>query len=912
MTLFIKDRYALSQNPISGGMAEVFQAYDTLTNKTVAVKLFKQDQFEDEFQNLAFKRETKALQDLKHKNIVEILDSGIDEGSQRHYIVLEWVEQNLSEWLDSNDLGGWDDFYEQVGKPVLDALCFAHENGWVHRDLKPGNILISKDGVIKITDFGIAKSKRVVEPGATLARYGTEPYTPPEYDDGMFTYTRDVFSFGVLALRCLIDTPFKSYDDLKTAFEEFNAPPEILPIIENSISLKPEERPIDANTLLYDLERIWLNRKKRFEPPRTCYLKLTFRAEEYVRKILGVSVTHSEIRHFILTDLNTTFGIKVQDKIANIETNQIIQYEIYGETCRYIAVVDNREENHLVVKQVKLQSPAFLEKLREESWIPTARFDFQEGKPLNNNDAINAIKYLQTEVDWFEQELAAEKRAKAEQKLLDTWEAILRAKTEYDKGKNQFIEYKWFSINGSRVTFSLVSVPPDDLIGQSRLVRTPQGDVRGEIESIQGNEVVLYLQSDCDPNLLRKTGTLEFDTRAADVALRRQKDALDAIRFERSVNKQLRNLIIHPETSSVPEYITKISFVNEKLDEAKKSAVEKALGIKDFLIVEGPPGTGKTTFIAELVVQWLRRDPDLRILLTSQTHVALDNAITGISKLSPGLKIVRVVGPMGGAKVEGIAQSYQVENLLRSWQKEAVNSGTKFLEEFAKKNGIATNELAFGVLLKELIIYRKNLNREKDEKYLKEIELDQVGEFEIGGVQSSSETTRQVTEELNTELKKISANIKAIEKQINRIENDLINLNELGKELILESNEELNEWVDEYLPNTPEIKKYLELENIHANWKAQFGIRQEFEVALVSTAQVIAGTCLGIVGGRGYQDITYDLCIVDEASKASPTEVLIPLSRSKNWILVGDQKQLSPFQDPAFIHSDSLKLSTRQ
>lgn len=907
MTLIIKNRYALSQTPVSGGMAEVYQAFDTINGQKVAVKLFKAGEFSDEISEEIFKRETNALKDLRHKNIVGILDAGFDEEKQRHFIILEWVDSNLSQWLESNTLGGWDDFYDQIGKPVLDALCYAHEHQWVHRDLKPANILVTNDNIIKITDFGIAKAKNNVEPGITLANYGTEPFTPPEYDDGLHSYSRDVFSFGVLALRCLCEKPFKKHSELKAALEDFDAIPEISRIIENSISFNPEDRPIDALSLFLEIDGIQKIRKRGFEPARTCYLRLHYKAEEDVRKIIGGTVTSNTINSFILNDLKSLFGIKSQIANPENDTPQEVRYEIYSEDCKYIVAVDKNQQNHLVVLRVYKQSQVIMEKISEDAWVSEGKLIFQINSPVNNEEAKNTISYIQAEVDRHERELEFEKRDRAEQKLLDTWEKILRAKTEFEKNYNESLSYNGFHISGSRVTFTLATVPPEGLLGQSRIIKTPQGDVRGEIESVQGQDIVLYLQTDSNPNLLTKSGKLEFDNRAADSALRRQREALDSIRFQRCVNQQLRDLIVHPENSLIPKIITDISFVNNNLDEAKKYAVQKALGIEDFLIVEGPPGTGKTTFIAELVVQTLRQNPDLRILLTSQTHVALDNAITGISKLSPELRIVRVVSQMGGAKVEGIAKDYRVENLMRTWQAEAIKSGKIFLEKFVESKGIEPDSLTFGHLLKELIIFRNNLSREKAAKQQLDIDLGQVSANEIDGVQSSSETTRQVTEDLNTELKKVSSNIKVIEKHIKEIENELINLNELGKELILESNDELNEWVDEYLPNTPEIKQYLELKSIHANWKDRFGSREEFEVALISTAQVIASTCLGVVGRRGYQDISYDLCIVDEASKATPTEVLIPLSRSKKWILVGDQKQLSPFQDPDFINSDSLK-----
>ena len=90
---------------------------------------------------------------------------------------------------------------------------------------------------------------------------------------------------------------------------------------------------------------------------------------------------------------------------------------------------------------------------------------------------------------------------------------------------------------------------------------------------------------------------------------------------------------------------------------------------------------------------------------------------------------------------------------------------------------------------------------------------------------------------------------------------------------------------------------------IHTEWALRFGRSSEFSAALLVASQVVAGTCIGMMGVKGSSLIEYDLCIVDEASKATPTELLVPLSRSRRCVIVGDPKQLSPFQEPEFKSS---------
>jgi superfamily I DNA and/or RNA helicase len=118
---------------------------------------------------------------------------------------------------------------------------------------------------------------------------------------------------------------------------------------------------------------------------------------------------------------------------------------------------------------------------------------------------------------------------------------------------------------------------------------------------------------------------------------------------------------------------------------------------------------------------------------------------------------------------------------------------------------------------------------------------------------------------------------------------------------------DLRSWARDYLPHTEESADFKRLMLLHADWEIRFGRNREFKAALVAASNVVAGTCLGVMSIPGSQEVTYDLCIVDEASIATPTEVLVPMSRSRRAILVGDSKQLSPFEDPDLANEGMLE-----
>jgi eukaryotic-like serine/threonine-protein kinase len=201
----VAGRYRLDSRLGAGGMSTVFMALDTVLERPVAVKLLAEHLADDEGFVARFRREALAAARLQHPNIVQVFDSGLDEPSGRHYIVMEYVEgPSCADLL--RDQGVLD--IEQAVRIVRDAchgLDYAHRSGVVHRDVKPGNLLISSEtGAAKLADFGIAKAAeqtRITQVGSVL---GTAAYLSPEQaTGGDSTPASDIYSLGVCAYQFL-------------------------------------------------------------------------------------------------------------------------------------------------------------------------------------------------------------------------------------------------------------------------------------------------------------------------------------------------------------------------------------------------------------------------------------------------------------------------------------------------------------------------------------------------------------------------------------------------------------------------------------------------------------------------------------------------------------------------------------
>jgi serine/threonine protein kinase len=263
-TQVLAERYELGDRLGVGGMSTVVSAFDRRLERPVAVKLLAEHLADDEQFVARFRREALSAARLVHPNVVQVFDFGLDERSGRHYIVMELVRgQSGAEILRDEGVLGVQEALSMVVQACR-GLDYAHRNGVVHRDVKPGNLLRAEDGIVKLADFGIAKAASegtaITQVGSVI---GTAAYLSPEQAAGeQVGPAADLYALGVVTYQflsgrlpyeaqSLTELALKQQREVPPALDELNpeVPRELAVAVDRALALDPRDRYADAEDM---------------------------------------------------------------------------------------------------------------------------------------------------------------------------------------------------------------------------------------------------------------------------------------------------------------------------------------------------------------------------------------------------------------------------------------------------------------------------------------------------------------------------------------------------------------------------------------------------------------------------------------------------------------------------------------
>lgn len=931
---FIKDRYKILKKLNGGNMSNVYLCIDfDKDQETVVVKTFEwNDEANSELYKALFNRELENLEKLQNEHIVSLLEKGIDLENKLNYIVLEYFRgETLSDVIYKGVFSEKQKL--KIILDILEGLDYAHSKGVIHRDLKPSNILIDETNQIKIIDFGISKLKDSMYKDFTVKNYLTPKYASPEQRLlKNLDFRSDIYSIGIVITEILLEKEFEFEEDII----EYVKQSELEEPFKKLLLIMIDEEVENRISTVSELK----NKFREFNKKENNVYGVGF-ADSVLKRLCQFGYldneSRSEASKLIAKDLSKS--LIYMDNDNNLRSDQNT-YKVYGKQYEYKCVVDKRTDNTFTI--ISIYFPNKSQHNSNKEWAITLEGEFEVCVSVTKDNDFDNIHNL---ISKFEFEYRA-KKLKNDQEIneknsIQRWEKVLHILEDDIEENKSTLQYRHFEVDslGEKIIIELKNQLSDKVFDDEQLLcmtsahNINRTKLAGYCIDVDGNKLVVQLSKDASPDDFAKSGEISIDKRMIETALNRQKKALKSIQYRELNNPRIADILLNPEQALYSDLFIDLEYASD-MDDSKQKAVEKAMLAKDMFILQGPPGTGKTTFISELVNQIYKENPDSKVLISSQSNVAVDHALNKIKDMLPILSMLRIGRK---DKLSLGAEKYMIEEQLSELIESIKNNSLEYIEK-----------------LKEQI----NMDGTLKEKYEKILEIDrlkeniQVIDTKILDTQYKLDEIGESYEELkklNNELEKITHLLNKETKQIDDLElndisktfrEDFLNLgnkflSNLDKaknlsvdkmdleNLLIETmykSDEVNQQLKEaysYLEiddieqfhalkkevnltmkgNQEELEFLSKIEGIQKEWFLRIGSDEKLLDVLIKKTNLIGATCLGISSLSYNSEIVFDWVIIDEAGRATAPELLVPITLGKKIVLVGDHKQLPPILD---------------
>lgn len=864
----------LEKVAVPGGMSgSVFRALDIESRTDCAIKRFTSK--EDALGRLAIDREVSALSKLIHPHVVRMFAWGKDEATSETWIAEEWLAEDLESHCRNRPFDSFHDFYERVGRPILDALSVAYAREIIHRDIKPQNIMFDGEGVPKLIDFGISGRTSDIKFGKTLQDFKSVPFSPPESGLGSaHDETRDVFGFAAIVVYALTGGGrLESYEDLQSRFKAVASPQEIKDLLGACLATDPEDRPPNIVVARASFEQVCPHRTSDISPAHVHKIGLTIGPGvlSHARRLMGEEESLASICEMLNGD--TRYEQSATDDLG-----------VRAVTPEFTVKLVHNERNPscLFVTGVFDTRPAHWAQVSVSGYRGQFEYIAVEGNAVVA-DGDKAIELLMQSVEEHQAQLSSMKKS-----VIDGWRTILRGRIDIAREQHPRIIADVIRREGSRL-FVKTSSEVDGIEGLHYLVGDGIEKIAAcEVERASEGQLTLYSAAQLPPNV-PSTVVLSFNSVGTEASIKREERAINLIQDGDTPLPSLRGIIEDPSVTKTPSSM-QVDPILPNIDDDKRRAVEAALGCQEVMLLIGPPGTGKTQFIAELVLQEVKRNPAARLLLAAQTHIAVDNALQRIRDASPTTRCVRV-GAIGDERISEASRQILLDSTVGEWVRRVTHASNKAVAAMCEDSSVDYDGLLWAVKHKQLgrkTALRDQLVSRVDERARK-----------IDGVAASIDDAKEAP--WRTELARLQ-NEQIADKELLRLAN--LAVEEAEAEIANLSRRDFN---DALVKSESEAEvTAIRVVELQQEWISRLANPTEHYPAVLMDASVVAGTCVGFVGARGASQLTFDLAIIDEASRAAPTEVLVAASRASRIVLVGDRKQLPAYLERGLLDSDWL------
>ncbi|MET0399834.1 MAG: AAA domain-containing protein [Longimicrobiaceae bacterium] len=841
----LADRYALS-DPIGVGTGSIVRLAVDLRSSAarVAVKIVSGREPPTTLREF-FLRETAALSRLRHENIIRLLDHGTTEGVGS-WLVLEYAWGGSLEDPSVRARYGDEPAVVRLLRACASALSHAHLSGVIHRDIKPSNVLFDADFVPKLADFNVSRILDALreEGRTTLRHHYTERYAAPERGQGVSATERsDVYSLGVVVAELLLQDVSAPPAELRKRVLASAHGEALRALIGRMLSPVPEERPT-APQVLAELLRL----EERYRPLATLNLRLSRGATDALLRFPWAEpATRENAPVLVRRDLGSPLLVSAEPPVDG-------SYKLVGARLRYYVKPVTRGEGAnelLVTHAILLPDPEAARtgalRIHAEAHVTG------DGAPAVPGRAGAVLEELhgRARAEWEEER----ERTHARRALLSRWDTYLEvARRLLERDETLGVVRKASAaaeVDGFDVTL-------DRPVLGAAVVQRPVCYRAADGRTVQVGVVVGHdhdrLRIAADANLPRGValppgGTIVFDATRELANLNRQRHALRTVRTDGAVRSGLFGLLASPGDVQPP--VPASAAGANDLDESGRRAVETALGTDSFFLVQGPPGTGKTTVIARLVAEIRRLHPTDRVLVASQSNIAVDNVLERLERLLPETPKVRLGNP---EKISETVRALELRTRLRDLQATLRVRAEEARERLERLAQVPASEI-------RALIDQLAEDAEPDE---------QAAAVELA--------TGLLGETIPAAPDALRAHLEAVLR--------LRDKGVAGSERVAAIQ---RDWRERLQSASPDLERHL-----------------------LRSTPVIAGTCIGFIGNRTAAELAYEWVIVDEAGRATPPELLVPLSRGHRFILVGDHRQLPPILDDEVAQEVARDLGLRK
>jgi len=916
-------KYDIKAKIGEGGSSIVYLATKLNSSDRYAIKTLST---EEENTIKLLERETQTLKRLNHRNIVKFIEEGYEDGHKLVYLVLEYLDgEKIKDYFDNGiDLKTKLDVFLQI----IDGIGHAHSKDIIHRDIKPDNIKIvdsEEKPIAKVLDFGIAIITTTILTN-TIRSYHTPLFSPPEQINlERVSRDSDIYSLGMTFLYLLSSKEnrttfqeerdktilYKSAEESLATYNTSNAS-SVIHILKKATDKDRENRP-----KLDEIRKSISSLKEELAEKISILFSLTNTFQEQISNKYKLQKDPLKIKNHIESELKADAGNLYIKKSTKQTNEDRLTVEIFIESLSkfYYGFINYNNPNEIVL----INTPEFNNIKSQEIVIenglsvkidPIVHIGFSPKRKIDLTELVDLILKQEQQV---KNEI---ENRKSTAQTFEQWQAVIDMEKQILSDKKQVFSYKHKYYDSKKQALILtleesISVEEFDQITspaldvtisitkssksnrqitiQFAIGKIVDGDKANNSELIDKLHISIgdYCDLDILDSILDK-GKIETNLKAQESEIERRRKALREIRYGDCENTELSKAIVNPANVFQIEPIFIRKFFNERLDESQKLAVSKALATEDIFLIQGPPGTGKTSVITEIILQILDKYPNDKILISSQSNVAVDNVLTRLSRTpSKEIKCVRIGRE---EKIEEEARQFEIEKAILNWQKSIQAKSIEYWENYQKQN----EQLLSGV---KKISNIEEINEQNQE------------------LKTLSKRLTEVIERFNSEL--IICKDNSASQEFSDISLEIIYEKILIEQKILESVEkyvikfgleypeqkQLKTWIDEEYKivqnilgdNQENHEKYIKLQKLNEDWSKRLKRKQQDLISFfIEGVNVVGATCLGVAN---FKDRNFDWVIVDEAGRSTAPETFVPMSKGKKIILVGDHRQLPPIID---------------